>query len=129
MTDTHTLLTAIQSDTLKVAAVEIDKIIRAAIAPLYEQVTPITAEMKPVAVKLKQASMMLGGKSISEIYEAAGRGELDLVKDGNSTLVVVASIERYVASLPKAKVRQYPPKKPSAVVSPTAARIAKHSLR
>jgi hypothetical protein len=127
MSDAQALLTAIQSDLLKAVLAEINEIVRAAVEPLHAQAQadPIAVEtVKPFGMKPKQASAYLGGKAVSEIYDAAGRGDLDLVKDGASTLVTFASLERYAASLPKAKIKERPPRKPSAIVPPL--RIAKH---
>jgi hypothetical protein len=61
---------------------------------------PLTA-----AVTIKRAQKALGDKCRSEIYEAAGRGELDLVKDGAKTLVTVESIKRYQATRPPAVIK------------------------
>jgi hypothetical protein len=85
--------------------------------------------LEPPAVTIPRARVMLGDKAASEVYEAAGRGELDLIKDGNKTLVTVASIRRYMAALPPAKIKQYPPRKPSALIPPTTARLAKRQHR
>jgi hypothetical protein len=61
-----------------------------------------------------KARVLMGNESASEVYEAAGRGDLDLVKDGAKTLVMLSSIERYMAALPRAQVRKYPPQ-PAAI--------------
>ena len=58
--------------------------------------------LKPRAVPIKTARVLLGNKARSEIYEAAKRGELDLVKDGFRTLVTLQSIESYQAKWPRA---------------------------
>jgi hypothetical protein len=58
------------------------------------------------AVPMKVARAALGNKARSEIYEAAGRGELVLVKDGNKTLVTVASIREYQTKWPRADVKK-----------------------
>jgi hypothetical protein len=57
------------------------------------------------AVPMKVARSALGDKARSEIYEAAGRGELVLVKDGHKTLVTVASIRSYQAKWPRITVK------------------------
>lgn len=57
------------------------------------------------AVPIKVARSALGNKARSEIYEAAGRGELVLVKDGNKTLVTTELIRRYQAMWPRLNVK------------------------
>jgi hypothetical protein len=57
--------------------------------------------LKPYAVPIKTAQELLGRKARSDIYEAIGRGELDAVKDGTKTLIVLASIERRQQNLPR----------------------------
>jgi hypothetical protein len=44
------------------------------------------------------------GLSRSEIYRAAGRGELDIRKIGRSSYLTTESVLRYVQALPKAKI-------------------------
>jgi hypothetical protein len=57
------------------------------------------------AIPIPDAQIKLGRKCRSGIYQAAGRGELDLVKDGDRTLVTVESIRRYQATWPRAKIK------------------------
>ncbi len=64
----------------------------------------IYTELKPRAVPIRDARKLLGNKARSEVYREVGRGNLDAVKDGNKTLITLASIERYMASLPPAKI-------------------------
>jgi hypothetical protein len=59
--------------------------------------------LKPFAVSIKTALELLGGKSRSQFYVDVGAGKLDVIKDGNKTLVILESIERHLASLPRAK--------------------------
>lgn len=66
--------------------------------------------LKPFAVNIQTARELLGRKSRSYIYEAAGRGELDLVKDGGKTLVTVELIERRQQSLPRLEVKPFVPR-------------------
>jgi hypothetical protein len=61
-------------------------------------------ELRPSVVRISVAGKLLGDKSRSEIYEAIADGKLDAVKDGHKTLITVASIERYIAALPRAKI-------------------------
>jgi hypothetical protein len=71
--------------------------------------------LRPYAVTLKIARVLLGNKAISEIYEDGGRAEddpkkLDLIKDGSKTLVTMASIDRRYALLPPAKIKPTRPR-------------------
>ncbi len=66
-------------------------------------------ELKPYAVPLPIAQKLLGGKGKGRIYEAIGRGELEAIKDGKRTLIILASIERRQKSLPPADFKKYPP--------------------
>jgi hypothetical protein len=65
--------------------------------------------LKPYAVPIKTAQKLLAEKPRSEIYKAIGRGELDAIKDGAKTLIVLASIERRQAALPRANIKALPP--------------------
>jgi hypothetical protein len=68
--------------------------------------------LRPLTVGIKDAKILTGiGRS--SIYEAIGRGELDAVKDGDRTLITMASIERRQAALPRAKIRPPKVRKPS----------------
>jgi hypothetical protein len=73
-----------------------------------EQTAIKIPELKPFAVAIPVAQSLMGDKSRSELYEAAARGEVDFVKDGKKTLVVLASIERRQAALPPAKLVEPP---------------------
>jgi hypothetical protein len=53
-----------------------------------------------LAVKPQEAALMIAG-SRSLIYRLLGAGQLDAVKCGSSTLVLVASIHRYLENLPR----------------------------
>jgi excisionase family DNA binding protein len=63
--------------------------------------------IKPITLSVAECSRIIG-ISRSMIYEAIGRGELAAHKDGDRTLITMASIERRQAALPKAKIK--PPK-------------------
>ena len=66
-----------------------------------------TTNLKPFAVPLRgKARELLGDKAVSQIYEEAARGKLELVKDGKKTLVTLRSIEAYVAAWKPAKVKK-----------------------
>jgi hypothetical protein len=62
----------------------------------------------PLAVPIPDTQVALGRKSRSTIYEAVGDGRLDAVKDGQKTLITVASIIRYATSMPAAKIAPLP---------------------
>jgi hypothetical protein len=78
-----------------------------AIAEWLKSFGPLT----PFAVAIPRTQQLLGDKSRSEVYAAAGRGELDAVKDGAKTLITVASIIRYCASMQPAKIAPPQPKR------------------
>jgi hypothetical protein len=63
------------------------------------------SELKPRAVPIRVAQRLLGNKARSELYKQVGLGNLDALKDGNKTLITTASIERYMAALPPAKIK------------------------
>jgi excisionase family DNA binding protein len=63
--------------------------------------------IKPITVSVQECARIIG-ISRSMIYEAIGRGELDAHKDGDRTLITMASIERRQAALPRAEIK--PPK-------------------
>lgn len=64
------------------------------------QAYPIT----PLTMPLPQAPAATG-LSRSAIYRAAAEGKIKLLKNGRSTLVDMASVRAFLASLPDAKVR------------------------
>lgn len=66
--------------------------------------------IKPYAVPIRTAQVLLGDKSRREIYVEVGRGNLVALKDGRKTLLTMASTESYVASLPVAKFKSEPPR-------------------
>jgi excisionase family DNA binding protein len=57
--------------------------------------------IEPLACTLDTATV-LSGLSRSKLYEGIQRGTLDAVKAGSRTLIVYASLKRYVAALPPA---------------------------
>jgi excisionase family DNA binding protein len=57
------------------------------------------AAIERLAVKPLDAAVMLG-ESRSTVYRLIHAGKLDAVKRGATTLVIVASIHRYLESLP-----------------------------
>jgi excisionase family DNA binding protein len=60
-------------------------------------------EVNPILVSVQQASQMLG-RGVSTIYELIGANKIEAVKSDNRTLVVVASLHRYVDQLERAKI-------------------------
>ena len=72
---------------------------------------PQAAALEPYAVPVPEAQRLLGDKSHSALYELLGRGELAAIKDGAKTLIVLASIWRYQASLPPAKIGPRTPRR------------------
>jgi hypothetical protein len=89
----------------------------------HNQPSSATAEppLRPQAVPIQRARVLLGDKSRSSIYEAVNEGKLDALKDGARTLITVESIERYMAALPRpARLTRLPA---------TDARMAKRGRR
>ena len=58
----------------------------------------------PLAIPLPHAPS-LTGLSRSTIYREAARGNIRLIKAGRSTLVDMASVRAFLASLPAASIR------------------------
>jgi hypothetical protein len=61
--------------------------------------------MEPFAVSVKTAAR-LEDAGVSTIWQRLARGEYDAVRDGNRTKILVESIKRRRASLPKFKPRE-----------------------
>ena len=72
--------------------------------------TDSDAGLKPSAVIIPKAQVLLGDKSRSELYEEIGLGNLEAVKDGKKTLITVESIERYMRNLPPAVIKPPQPR-------------------
>jgi hypothetical protein len=65
--------------------------------------------LRPYAVPVAKARALLGDKAASTLYVDAARPDgdplkLNLIKDGNKTLVTLESIERRQRALPPAKI-------------------------
>jgi hypothetical protein len=60
-------------------------------------------DFPPILCSVPQASAMLS-RGVTKIYELIGGGQIRAVKSDGRTLVVVASMYEYAASLPPAKV-------------------------
>jgi excisionase family DNA binding protein len=61
---------------------------------------PQAPPIERLAVKPRVAATMLG-ESRTTIYRLVNAGKLDAVKSGSSTLVLTASIRRYLENLPR----------------------------
>ena len=68
-------------------------------------------EIEPFLVSIPQTCQLVG-RGTATIYELLGSGQLEARKSDNRTLVTMESIKRYVASLPRAEVKQRPHRKP-----------------
>jgi hypothetical protein len=60
------------------------------------------AALEPMLCSI-QAAMKILGRSERSIIDMIARGQIQAVKSDRRTLIVVASMKDYVASLPKAK--------------------------
>ena len=56
---------------------------------------------RPIAVRVDDAANMIG-LSVTELYRLLKEGSIEARKKGVVTLVLVASLDSYVANLPKA---------------------------
>ena len=62
-------------------------------------------EPDPILVPLDTACRLMGEVSRSKIYEEALDGQIELVKMGDRTLAVFASLKRRAAALPRYQPR------------------------
>ena len=60
--------------------------------------------IEPIAVTIPDA-IRISGLSRSEIYRRLAAGDLEAIKSGTRTLILMDSIKRYLASLPTAQYR------------------------
>jgi excisionase family DNA binding protein len=60
--------------------------------------------VEPVLLPIQAAAEYLG-LSIASLYRLIGLGKLEAVKAGGKTLLPMASLQAYVASLPPAKIK------------------------
>jgi hypothetical protein len=60
--------------------------------------------IEPIAVTIPQA-VRISGLSRSEIYRRLAAGDIEAIKSGTRTLILLDSIKRYLASLPTAQYR------------------------
>lgn len=63
------------------------------------------AQLKPLLCSIDAACAMIG-RGPTFVYDAIATGLLEGVKSDKRTLVRVASLERYAASLPPAKLKR-----------------------
>jgi len=68
------------------------------------------SDLKPIAVSIPVARKLLGDKARGPLYDAIGEGRLEALKDGGKTLITMASIERYMTTLPPAKIKPPAPR-------------------
>jgi len=61
--------------------------------------------LQPLSVTIAGATAR-SGINRTKLYELVGAGILEAVKCGNRTLILVSSLDAYVASLPRAEMRE-----------------------
>ena len=76
-------------------------------SPVKSNVSGRGANIEPIALPIP-AAVLASGLSRSAIYREAGQGRIKLLKLGRTTLVDMASIRAFLASLPLANIK--PPK-------------------
>jgi hypothetical protein len=70
--------------------------------------------LKAIAVRRRVAADMIG-QGVSKIDHLIATGQVEARKSGNNLLILVESLERYVAGLPPAELKSYGKfKKPTA---------------
>ena len=75
---------------------------------------------RPITVRRQVAAAMLG-EGLSKLDELISRGQIEAKKSGKNLLIVVDSLERYVAGLPRAVLKSsYPAKKPARLLADSA---------
>jgi hypothetical protein len=65
-----------------------------------------TAPVRPLAVRRRDACAMIGCGT-SKLDQLIARGEIEARKSGKNLLILVSSLERYVAGLPPARLKLY----------------------
>lgn len=73
---------------------------------MSNEASPLTL----ILCSVPDAASMLG-RGQTFIYGAIGDGRIDAVKSDKRTLVVVESLRRYAASLPRAKIKPLKPRR------------------
>jgi hypothetical protein len=66
--------------------------------------------LPPILCKIPQAANFIG-RGTRFIYEAIATGQIEAVKSGACTLIVVESLRAYAASLPRAKIKPMAPRR------------------
>jgi hypothetical protein len=62
------------------------------------------SSLSPILCRIPQAATMIS-RCERFIYEAIATGQIEAVKSNKRTLVVVESLYRYAAALPRAKIK------------------------
>ena len=63
--------------------------------------------LEPILLPIDRVADMIG-KCRRSVYQLIASNQLEAVKSGRNTLVVFASVKRYVNGLPTARFKQYP---------------------
>jgi excisionase family DNA binding protein len=62
----------------------------------------------PILIPINEASALIG-KCRRGVYQLIATNQIRAVKSGRSTLIVYESLQRYVESVPPAKIKPYKP--------------------
>jgi Helix-turn-helix domain len=73
--------------------------------------------LSPILCPISVAAQMIG-RSERVIYDLIGRGQIEAVKSDGRTLIRVASLDRYAASLPLAEIASGPKRQPQRMRQP-----------
>ena len=68
---------------------------------------------RPIAVRRQVAAAMIG-EGTTKLNELIATGQIEARKSGRNLLIIVESLDRYVAGLPVATLGSYYAKKPTA---------------
>jgi hypothetical protein len=85
---------------------------QAAVADLRKEIAALKEEvaLPPILITIPHAATMIS-RGVRFIYDAIATRKIRAVKSDKRTLVVVASLHEYVASLPAPKIKPLPPYK------------------
>jgi hypothetical protein len=64
-------------------------------------------DFQPILIPIDRVADMIG-KCRRSVYQLIASDQLEAVKAGRNTLVLAASVKRYVDNLPPARFKQYP---------------------
>jgi hypothetical protein len=67
--------------------------------------------LEPMLISIADGKPIIGSPCNDTIYKLIGSGQIEAVKAGRRTLLVVESLKRYAASLPTAKVKKHTPRR------------------